>query len=713
MGRPTAVPFSKRLEILRTLNIFHESGELKKERDEIWKTACKELDGKITTTTLYLSVRSNEHNILEELEKIHGIKNSNIKSVFESDVSDYSDGENYSHDSSAGDTVIDSVAEFLDFDAMEKNPRGCAALNFTLTLCEKKWAKIKPCVRTYADGREYTVLKPDVWTHVIADEIIAMQKLPCAFAFSNNHVYSRHTNKPFFTFFGRCTERHCRTFLYGECSNNYSVLSESVNISVYTFDTKKIKHKKKRKFAGIVKKKDSKELRYVKAKRFREKKAVKTMHFGDLSAATLQTSVNYRKNRERAIAQDLNLSGPSDVYKSLIFLKKKETSIRHVQKFPFLVRYITDDQVELWKALFKSENRFCVSIDASGCFAKSVKILDRNTSHLFLHVIVTQLSGHNKIVPLAQMLGEKNDTNTIQFWLKDLKLSHGVPDPIEVYSDGNLALLNAACLAYNNCTYKNYLNICFEYLRGAAVKLKPCFVRLDKAHMIKAASRWNCFTKKNSIVKDFYLRCIGYSFEIEELRLLEDLILTIFIVSQSTVCVPNSECEKRKAWMIRKFETFDHELYLPEKTGREEVPLEDSHEMRDGNYITTYLQDLYKRAENLSDISDDPTLEANPFVCKKIKGNIIHLFSQFPAMVPVMVQAYKSPYKVSTSARSEAFFKDKRAVDLPLPISANKFILHDISVIHGISILIKSKLEKDSLKFTEGTPENINFQVHI
>ena len=151
--------------------------------------------------------------------------------------------------------------------------------------------------------------------------------------------------------------------------------------------------------------------------------------------------------------------------------------------------------------------------------------INLKTGYLFFYVIVTSVLG--KTVALHQMVTEKHDTNQCRLFLQNGKKA-GLPVPNEIITDISLPLLGGASLSYNGCDYVTYLNHCFHYLQGLEKELMPCFIRLDKAHVIKAVSRWKCFRGLDSRVKDYYLRVIAYAMDIESLSLLRSLYLLKF-----------------------------------------------------------------------------------------------------------------------------------------------------------------------------------------
>lgn len=65
--------------------------------------------------------------------------------------------------------------------------------SFKIILSSEKWAKIKPERQRYGD-KNYLTLKPDVWTHVVAETIYQQTDTICAISFKSGREYKRLTS---------------------------------------------------------------------------------------------------------------------------------------------------------------------------------------------------------------------------------------------------------------------------------------------------------------------------------------------------------------------------------------------------------------------------------------------------------------------------------------------------------------------------------------
>jgi len=118
-------------------------------------------------------------------------------------------------------------------------------------------------------------------------------------------------------------------------------------------------------------------------------------------------------------------------------------------------------------------------------------------------------------ISVHQMLSEKHTTEFIEFWLRHWQRS-GAPKPKEVVCDFSRALLCDICLAFNNQTIKSYVDDSFNLLSRLIEVRKRSYtvIRIDVAHFIAAACRWNCWKLVRQIcIKEFFIRCIALMIE--------------------------------------------------------------------------------------------------------------------------------------------------------------------------------------------------------
>lgn len=91
------------------------------------------------------------------------------------------------------------------------------------------------------------------------------------------------------------------------------------------------------------------------------------------------------------------------------------------------MHYWSPFQLAVYKSAYK-KGHCKLAIDATGSLVKKINRPTVDFQHIFLYEIV--LHGHGIQVSIAQMLSEKHDMATIQFWLQKCLMT-GVPVPKE------------------------------------------------------------------------------------------------------------------------------------------------------------------------------------------------------------------------------------------------------------------------------------------
>jgi len=94
----------------------------------------------------------------------------------------------------------------------------------------------------------------------------------------------------------------------------------------------------------------------------------------------------------------------------------------------FFVHYWSPFQISVYKSTNKLGHTK-LAIDGTGSLVQKIKRVHSISHHIFLYEIV--LYGYGVQVSVAQMLSEKQDMATIQYWLQKWLMT-GVPFPKEV-----------------------------------------------------------------------------------------------------------------------------------------------------------------------------------------------------------------------------------------------------------------------------------------
>lgn len=217
---------------------------------------------------------------------------------------------------------------------------------------------------------------------------------------------------------------------------------------------------------------------------WRREKAAELMEFGDLEPAHLYRETVLRKAKQLDSDDKLGLAKVSDPIPAILDLKyKPEFSgiIREIGLDKFFVIYFSPEQLFLYQKFNREEPKIgMLSIDATGSLVKNIKKPDGTTNFVFLYQAVVPLK--LKILPVAQMISEKHNTNILTYWLREW-VRCGAACPKEVVTDYSFALLNAVAFAFNNCNLHTYVESCIKLLQNNDSSYVPkCILRIDIAH---------------------------------------------------------------------------------------------------------------------------------------------------------------------------------------------------------------------------------------
>ncbi|KAL7304442.1 hypothetical protein TKK_0003238 [Trichogramma kaykai] len=194
-----------------------------------------------------------------------------------------------------------------------------------------------------------------------------------------------------------------------------------------------------------------------------------------------------RHARMESLDEDIGLNGPREITIPLMHLCSTGEIIQELSISPFWANYWLKEQIELYNRLSKVQP-MSVTVDATGGLIRNLIYGELESSSIFLYQLLTKVN--NQYASLAQRISSKHDTNSISYWMKSF-FDCVENLPVEFISDGSLALLNGASLALNKCTYKFYLRKCLQVLLDDSdTRPFPCFLRGDRAHIIKTTTRW-------------------------------------------------------------------------------------------------------------------------------------------------------------------------------------------------------------------------------
>lgn len=215
-----------------------------------------------------------------------------------------------------------------------------------------------------------------------------------------------------------------------------------------------------------------------------------------------------------------------DPIKALHIMKFNKLAgiIHNIGLDPFYVHYWGNYQLDVYRAYAASEPA-CVYTDATGSIVKKIRKPDNsNSKHIFLYNCVINCD-RGGLFPVAQILTESHNTNSIQFWLIEW-IRSGAPRPREVVCDFSKALLIATVRSFSGyLTIENYTDACKD------VYVPDCYIRIDVAHFIK---KYATFLKDVRIrIRQFYLSLLGQLILCRNEEMAKILLTSILVIARS------------------------------------------------------------------------------------------------------------------------------------------------------------------------------------
>lgn len=509
-----------------------------------------------------------------------------------------------------------SSSHICDFAKMEK-------AQFIISLDKEVWDKMAPTTKVYGDGKSYKIFK-EHWADIIfvaVKKLCPIKDLQCIYACLRGKVFLQ---EPWFEILGYCIE--CANPIRGLGTENPDLIKDLVEIHFETGLCKRKHFITKRPLCGARRKQVMSDLISMTVKEYRDTTAAKILT--DSGSGELYDSYILKVCRLEAVNKAIGLDKfPRNPVEACVAIKLAFPAIRQFSTVPLKVSYWSENQIQLYKDA--QVYNVPITIDASGRFVFRVKIFkDHGTSYIFLYMAVMRING--KIYPILQMLSEKHDVSTISVWLLEW-LQSGVPPPREIIVDCSLALLNAIALSFNSCSFCDYIDTCYQVLIEKKWEMIPtCFIRRDRNHLIVTLCRLEVFKKKgNSQKKDFFVRCIAYLLEVDDILVFENVVIAIFIVCISEWLEPSSRAWKSKKFLDGLIETFDYkktynvneegdplntedaknEDLIEEERDAYIKPLQLEKDLPNGNRMYQYIQELCDKAIEL--LYEDSTSQAH------------------------------------------------------------------------------------------------------
>ncbi|KAJ8672028.1 hypothetical protein QAD02_003287 [Eretmocerus hayati] len=422
----------------------------------------------------------------------------------------------------------------------------CNNLELEITISQEIWNSIAPVEVRYGTRRRRYFLLQDPWTHIINSEIWNVARLPCGFIFK--HCY--RTKSTYLRFDGSCREPKCAAPIEGICKKDPGP-GNSISITITTSSSShSIPHDCKLQIKGKARDTMKKKLLHERAAAVIDNEGERLMVLEDVEPAIIPSSSTARKIREEA-KKELDPDLGAGLLKFFLNQISKSNTIKDFGVSPFHLIWMSDDQIKLWNLYMENVEDPQIDIDASGKFVTPIKIFGYASSHTFLYAGTINFKG--SIVCVVQMLSSKHDTLFLKRWLETALLL-GAKISKTAVSDNSGALQNAMSLAYNNKSYKENLDHGYKNIKGLDTNILPCYIRMDVNHLIHAVGGWKCFKRSHPIVKDLYVKSVGYLTSTQQIEHFEKFLSSMIILSSSP-CI-NGLVLANKNYIVRELTTY-------------------------------------------------------------------------------------------------------------------------------------------------------------
>ena len=112
------------------------------------------------------------------------------------------------------DTTLDnSTLNNNENSFYEFEPETAGLDEFKVRITNNEWKQMQAPDVVYKDNRKYPILRPNVWTDILAVDIDRQLEHPCAFSLKNFKIYN-NASKHYMTIIGYCKSKKCGNKLF-------------------------------------------------------------------------------------------------------------------------------------------------------------------------------------------------------------------------------------------------------------------------------------------------------------------------------------------------------------------------------------------------------------------------------------------------------------------------------------------------------------------
>lgn len=385
---------------------------------KIWQDISNCLNNKWKAHNVYINVREDRRGILTKMKL-----NLHIEDKL---------AEREKNNTSSSNLDIPEESTHIILDSSTKENQDTST--FILLIAYELWTEMKAGYIEYKN-KTYGCLKPGVWSDIISDEFWRQFRLPCAYVFKRAKAFFSDKHSYFIVINGKCKNKSCGS-LFTAYVDTEPKRGDNLIMRCITKDTSTVPHEKiKRQLRFRKRQIVGKDLLVEGVSNWRRRIAMEEMDNGDIEPPLLYESSVLRKVKQEYHDKILGVNpkdGKDPIY---IIRKMKHTppycgSIQEITLDKIYVHYRTPTQMHIYREYCRRK-KICrtIAMDATGSLVSKIPIGDGlESGHIFLYVVVISVEG--LIVPVHEMISEKHDTNTIEYWIKEW-LRTGVTKPDE------------------------------------------------------------------------------------------------------------------------------------------------------------------------------------------------------------------------------------------------------------------------------------------
>ncbi|CAG9771525.1 unnamed protein product [Ceutorhynchus assimilis] len=688
---------------------------------DVWKNMSKEYGNAWRFNHWYINIRENRRNIFTEARERLGIRLNEESVPLNNSERLYEDEQ----DSDNGSVC-----------SIEPEVRANESL-FELYLSQEQWQRMKPLENDSTKKRTTHTLKPHVWSNIIALEFFKQHRLPCAYVFERAEINTSTSRKHFLKITGRCRDNDCNNYFFGYADQEPCDHGEFL-LTVRTRDTSFEDHKEvKRVVNGAYRKELGKVCAAEGCHNVQKSMARKYLKRGDAegpmipSLDVLHHAKQEFQDEELGIPKKHN-SDPILAIYNMQFEPSFLGSIQDIGYNPFFVFYGTPEQRTIYlQYLNHMKGSASVSIDASGSMVRKLKRQHGlKSAHLFLYCIV--INFNEKFSSVYQILTESHENETIEYglkrWLRQVRRQPNV-----ITQDYERALLIGCSNAFNGISIKKYVDNAFYSITkngGVAGDYASTYIRVDVAHLIHMACRWDCLkTHHSRLIRDFFIRCIALLVDCQDLADFREIFgLTCVVALQNyedtavnkfANTAKDARIKLQDYLSLRKVDINGYLTILGESEKPAEyeyAPVAHPEEVTTSiSPIETYINDIITAAG----VETNTGREVNGFYLPKFVTQLHRIGKEFPLWSAVGMPSFVGH---ATSSSSESNFNDlKNRVfkDHPNGLRVDKFVAKHLLDLTGGTRLMASKIiqarikKSDYPKFIKKTTFDVNRKIPV